>query len=128
MSRARSALKRITGTGLSRRTRNLILKVDGEHSDFSKGNLVLPLKAADLLAWQIRRHVAYEQPKGEPPSEILYSFLGHFGVSCNMKGEYLSDLVQALNNDLSLDEQDLILKADCQFFLPDKPPGLTTTM
>jgi len=85
---------------------------------FRDDEKVLPLKAADLLAWQIRRHVAYEQPKGEPPSEILKSFLGRFGVSCNMKGEYLDELVQALNKDLPLPDRGLILKADCQFFLP----------
>lgn len=31
----------------------------------------LPLKAADLFAWQIRRYIALEQPNGIQPNDIL---------------------------------------------------------
>jgi hypothetical protein len=79
---------------------------------FRDDQKVLPLKAADLFAWQIRRHVAYEQPKLEPPSEILDGFLGKFGVNGNITGPYLNELVQALN------EGGLLLKSECLFFLP----------
>ncbi|MBF6567791.1 MAG: hypothetical protein IVW54_02820 [Candidatus Binataceae bacterium] len=72
---------------------------------------LLALKAADLFAWQIRRHIAYEQPKAEPLSNILYSFLGKYGVSGVMTGPYLTEFVQALN-------KGLLLKVDCSFFLP----------
>ena len=78
---------------------------------FRDDEKVLPLKAADLFAWQIRRHIAYEQPKGEPPSDILGSFLDQFGVSGNMTGPYLDELVQSLN-------KGFLLKANCQLLLP----------
>ncbi|MGH9829166.1 MAG: hypothetical protein ACREDR_38605, partial [Blastocatellia bacterium] len=64
---------------------------------------------ADLFAWQIRRHIAFEQPK--PPSGILHSFLGKYGVNGNITGPYLDDLVRNLNNGL-------LLKDECLFFLP----------
>jgi hypothetical protein len=79
---------------------------------FRDDKKVLPLKAADLFAWHIRRYIAYELPKGAAPSVVLQSFLGKFGVSCNMTGPYLDELVRKLN-------QGLLLKADCQFFLPN---------
>jgi len=78
---------------------------------FRDDEKVLPLKAADLFAWQIRRHIALEQPKNIAPSDILESFLGKYGVSSQMPGEYLDVFVRSLNSGVSL-------KADCQFHLP----------
>jgi len=90
---------------------------------FRDDNKLLPLKAADLLAWQIRRHVTYEQPKGEPLNPILDSFLARHGVSCNMTGPYLAEMVKVLRKDQPIDQTGLILKAQCRFFLA-KPHGV----
>jgi len=38
---------------------------------FSDDEKMLPLKAADLFAWQIRRHIEYEQPVNAEPSQVL---------------------------------------------------------
>lgn len=88
---------------------------------FRDDEKVLPLKAADLFAWQIRRHVAYEAPKNEPLSPILESFLGDkYGVSCNFTGEYLEAMARVLRKDQPIDQTGLMLKAQCQFHLPRK--------
>jgi len=78
----------------------------------------LPLKAADLFAWQIRRHLALEQPKGIQPNEFLNSFLARYGVSGQVTGPYLEEFVRSLNSGI-------LLKSDLQLFLPsgEKPPS-----
>jgi hypothetical protein len=78
---------------------------------FRDDTKVLPLKAADLFAWQIRRHIALEQPKGTQTNQILDSFLAKYGVSGQMTGPYLEDFVKSLNTGM-------LLKANCRFFLP----------
>ena len=83
---------------------------------FRDDKCVLPLKAADLFAWQIRRHSALEQPKRTETNQILYSFLAKHGVSGKMTGPYLEEFVKSLNTGM-------LLKANCQLFLPeDKRP------
>ncbi len=84
----------------------------GRTSVFDSDDVLLPLKAADLYAWRLRRFLSQDQPAGLAPNLILESFLSKYGVSCNMTGEYLADLVEALNRG------GLLLKANCQFFLP----------
>jgi hypothetical protein len=84
---------------------------------------VLPLKAADLFAWQIRKHISDEQPLGIQRNEILGSFLAKYGASCFMTAEHLAKLVQALNSGL------LYLGANCQFgpFDPSKSGSVYVT-
>ena len=85
---------------------------------FRNDDQVLPLKAADLFAWQIRRHLALEQPKGIQPNEFLNSFLARYGVSGQVTGPYLEEFVRSLNSGI-------LLKSDLQLFLPsgEKPPS-----
>lgn len=85
---------------------------------FRDDNLVLPLKAADMFAWQIRRHLAEEQPKGIPHNDNLDSLLSLHGVSCYMRPQDLENLV---------DSRGMRLQAACDFFLPTSslPPATT---
>lgn len=81
---------------------------------FRDDEKVLPLKAADLFAWQIRKHLSEEQPKGVAHNEILDLFLAKYGVSSQMTGPHLEEFIRSVNSGL------LSLKANCKFFLPPK--------
>ena len=85
---------------------------------FRDDNLVLPLKAADMQAWHIRRHLNEEQPNKIPPGEYLESVAQMFGTSCYMRPQDLASLVYSINSGL-------MLQSDCQYFLPktDKDRG-----
>lgn len=63
---------------------------------------VLPLKAADLYAWQIRRHLNEEQPLGVRVNQTLDSLLNMHGVSCNVRPEELATLAYSINHGLDL--------------------------
>ncbi len=78
---------------------------------FRDDNTVLPLKAADMSAWHVRRHLNEEQKKGIPPGEYLESIAKIFGVNCVMRPEDLASLVYSIKGGL-------MFQSECQFFLP----------
>lgn len=78
---------------------------------FRDDDLVLPLKAADMLAWHIRRHLNEEQKKGIPAGEYLKSIGEMFGASCIIRQEDLASLVYAIKGGLMLQSQ-------CGFVVP----------
>lgn len=81
---------------------------------FRDDNKVLPLKAADLFAWQIRKYLSDEQPAGIEPNEVLASFLDtKYGVSCNMRGEDLEAMVGNMTSGTAMH-----WRANCGFHLP----------
>jgi hypothetical protein len=82
---------------------------------FRDDDLVLPLKSADIWAWQIRRHLNEEQPKKIPHNEFVESILAMRGVSCHVTPEDLQALVYSIQHGLSL-------SAHCTFSLPDHKP------
>lgn len=43
---------------------------------------IIPLKAADLFAWHLRRHLEWEQPKGISHNDVLDSMLCMPGARC----------------------------------------------
>jgi hypothetical protein len=66
---------------------------------FRDDDKVLPLKAADLFAWEIRKHLSAEQPRGVPPNDILRTFVEtKYGISCNMRGEDLEAMVKHITS------------------------------
>lgn len=67
---------------------------------------VLPLKAADIYAWQIRRHLSQEQPTGIPHNDNTEALLDIPGVSCYFTPEDLESLVS---------ESGLRLRRHCLF-------------
>lgn len=76
---------------------------------FRDDNAVLPLKAADIFAWQIRRFLAEEQPRGIPHNDNLDQLMSLHGVSCYMRPIDLESLVESSG---------IRLQASCEFFLP----------
>jgi hypothetical protein len=74
----------------------------GGTPNFEDDKEVLPLKAADLFAWQIRRHLNEEQPRGLAVNDTLDSIMGMHGVSCNVRGEDLENLVSSITHGLFL--------------------------
>ncbi len=55
---------------------------------------VLPLKAADLYAWQIRRHLDKEQPNRVAHNDYLDVLAAQvYGVSNVIEGEHMEDFV-----------------------------------
>jgi hypothetical protein len=70
---------------------------------FQDDDKVLPLKAADLFAWQIRKHLSVEQPRGITPNDILRTFMDtKYGISCNMRGEDLAAMVNHITSGTGL--------------------------
>lgn len=65
---------------------------------FRDDNVMLPLKAADLFAWYVRRHLNQKRPQEIPYNGTLDSLMGIHGVSCNMRGRDLENLVRKLRN------------------------------
>ena len=80
---------------------------------FRDDDKVLPLKAADMLAWQGRRYVVEDGPEGIPHNDIYDSFLAKHGVSCNITGPNLVEIVDELTSGRSI-----LFKAECLYFLP----------
>lgn len=66
---------------------------------FRGDDKVLPLKAADLFAWQINKHISFEQPRKIPPNIVLRTFTEtKYGVSCNMRGEDLDAMIKEITS------------------------------
>jgi hypothetical protein len=63
---------------------------------------VLPLKACDTWAWQIRRHLDKEQPQGVEQNDYIDSLLGLHGVSNVIEGEHLEEFVADIGHGLML--------------------------
>jgi hypothetical protein len=72
---------------------------------------VLPLKAADLFAWQVRRHLNEELSRGIAHNDTLDSIMGLHGVSCNVRGEDLENLVSSIS-------RGLFFQTHAGYFLP----------
>jgi hypothetical protein len=72
---------------------------------------VLPLKACDIWAWQVRRHLDKEQPQGIDHNDYIDSLLGVHGVSSVIEGEHLEEFVANTGHGL-------MLKSSTTFFLP----------
>jgi hypothetical protein len=62
----------------------------------------LPLKAADVRAWEIRRHLDIEQPEGTEHNSIMDSILAMSGVSCQVRPEDLQAFVENIDHGLML--------------------------
>jgi Protein of unknown function (DUF3800) len=74
----------------------------GGTPEFRHDKDVLPLKAADLYAWQVRRHLSEEQPQSGGVNDTLDSLLNMYGVNCNVRPEDLASLVYSINHGLDL--------------------------
>lgn len=85
----------------------------GSKPIFRHDNNVIPLKAADIFSWQIRRHLDREQPQNIPHNDYIDSLLGMFGVSNIIEPQYLEEYVWH-----SQTGQGLTLKTGTQFFTP----------
>ncbi len=74
---------------------------------------VLPLKAADIYAWQVRRHLDMEQPHDLTHNDYVDSLLGIHGASNIITADNMHDFVWNLkvNNGI-------MLKSETTFFLP----------
>jgi len=83
----------------------------GSTPQFRHDKDVLPLKAADLYAWQVRRHLNEEQPQGFEANDALDSLMKLYGASCNVRPQDLASLVYSINHGLDL-------KAHVGFFYP----------
>lgn len=71
---------------------------------------VLPIKAADVLAWQLRRHLDMEQPQGTPHNEIVDQTLAMLGVSCHVTPDHLRAFIRDASHGI-------MFKADCLYHL-----------
>jgi hypothetical protein len=78
---------------------------------FRDDDVVLPLKAADMCAWHIRRHLNEEQPKNIPAGEYLETIAKMFGANCLLRPEDLASLVYSIKSGL-------MFQAHCEFFTP----------
>ena len=78
---------------------------------FRHDNRLLPLKACDIWAWQIRRHLDKEQPQRVAHNDYIDSLLGLHGVSNVIEGEHLEEFVANIGHGL-------MLKSSTTYFLP----------
>jgi hypothetical protein len=78
---------------------------------FRHDKTILPLKACDIWAWQIRRHLDKEQPHGIEHNDYIDSLLGLHGVSNVIEGEHLEEFVANIG-------RGLMLKSSANYFLP----------
>jgi hypothetical protein len=85
----------------------------GSAPKFKHDSQVLPLKAADLYAWQIRRYLDKDSPLGIQPNNYIESLLYLHGVSNVIEGEHMEDFVNSIG--IALD-----LKSRTTYFLPLK--------
>jgi hypothetical protein len=86
-----------------------ISKYLGSTPIFRHDTELLPLKAADIYAWLVRRHLDLEQRQGIPMGERLERLLDAYGVSCQATPENLGELVQSGG---------MLLRQECLFHLP----------
>jgi hypothetical protein len=74
-----------------------------------------PLKSANVYAWQVRRHLAKEQPLGIHHNDNLDSLLSIFGVSTIVEADHMHDFVWH-----SRLEMGLMLKSRACHFIPKR--------
>jgi hypothetical protein len=85
---------------------------------FRHDKSMLPLKAADLYAWQIRRHLDKEQPAGIDHNEYLDVLVAQiYGVSSVIEGDHLEEFVANIRHGL-------MLKSKTSYFMPPKSRAL----
>ena len=75
---------------------------------------ILPLKAADVLAWQLRRHLDMEQPQSTPHNEIVDQILAMYGVSCQIRPADLRAFIRDAAHGL-------MFKGHCLYHMPQAP-------
>jgi hypothetical protein len=86
----------------------------GGTPNFRHDKNVLPLKAADLYAWQIRRHLDKEQPNRVVHNDYLDVLAGQvYGVSNVIEGEHLEEFAANIGHGL-------MLKSRTTYLLPPK--------
>jgi hypothetical protein len=102
---------------IKERVRPEIRRRMGGEPIFKHDSELLPLKAADVLAWQIRRHLAIEQPLDIEHNEIVDSILAMPGVSCQIKPEHLQAFVANMGHGL-------MLMSDCRYLIPPAESSL----
>lgn len=78
---------------------------------FRHDSQMLPLKAGDIYAWQIRRHLDREQPQRVPHNDHIDPLLGIHGVSNVIKGEHMEEFVRNIKTGF-------MLMSDAHYFLP----------
>jgi hypothetical protein len=87
----------------------------GGEPTFRHDKDLLPLKAADYLAWHIRRHLDIEQTEAKPHNEIVDSVLAMYGVSCQTRAEDLRALVRNIAHGA-------MFRGKCSYLLPPARP------
>jgi len=86
----------------------------GNKPIFRHDKSILPLKAADLYAWQIRRYLDREQPTGIDHNDYLDVLVARiYGVSSVIEGDHLQAFVANIG-------QGLMLKSKTSYFMPPK--------
>lgn len=86
----------------------------GTKPTFRHDKDVLPLKAADLYAWQIRRHLDKEQPNKIEHNDYLDVLVARvYGVSSAIDGEHLEGFVANIGHGL-------VLKSRTTYLLPHR--------
>lgn len=90
-----------------------VKKYLGAKPIFRHDSDVLPLKAADIFAWQIRKHLATEQPKGIPHNENMDSLLAMHGTSTIIEPDFMQDFVWHIQMNMGL-----MLKSNALHFTP----------
>ena len=81
---------------------------------FKHDKSAVPLKAADLYAWQIRRHLDKEEPRGIEHNDYLDVLVAQvYGVSNIIEGKHLEEFVRNFGHGL-------MLKSRTSYFMPPK--------
>ena len=81
---------------------------------FRHDKSVLPLKAADIYSWQIRRHLDKEQPNRIEHNDYIDRLLGQIhGVSNVIEGEHLEEFAANIGHGL-------MLRSKTTYFMPPK--------
>lgn len=83
----------------------------GSKPIFRHDKEVLPLKACDIWAWQVRRHLDKEQPQGIEHNDYIDGLSGIHGVGNVIEGEHLEEFAANIGHGL-------MLKSSSTFFLP----------
>lgn len=85
----------------------------GAEPIFRNDSQVLPLKAADMLAWSLRRHHSVEQPAGAAVGPILERLLSEkYGVMTKIEGHHMDQFVRGIRHNT------LAVVADMQSHYP----------
>ena len=94
---------------------DLVRKRLGSTPIFRHDTDVLPLKAADIYAWQVRRHLDKEQPLAIKHNDNLDSLLSLYGVNSIIEADHMQDFVW--HNQLG---SGLMLKSNACHLLPPR--------